>query len=120
LKFATVVLISSFLLTGCSAIFPERELDVDACTKLSEKLSQPDALTGAAIGSLASVAAELRSEVIPLASEGLAERIEALAAELEATELKASEIVAIGSEIALRCAIVGVTIELPEVSSFLG
>jgi post-segregation antitoxin (ccd killing protein) len=66
-----------------------------------------------------SLAQTLRTDVSAAAEEGLRGKVEQLAAELEKQELEPTAIVAIGSEIALRCALVGVSFDFSNLSQIL-
>ena len=105
MKILALSLASVFLLTGCSALGGE-EGDSAACEELALVVSATevnlDNLTPAAI------AKTLRAQVQPLAGEGLASRIDELAASFEGAEIDAAAAGAAASAIGVQCLLNGV------------
>jgi len=116
-KVVSLALILVFL-TGCSSPNgDDAESDTQACQKLSE-LASLDSTTLDKL-SPQSLAETLRTDVAALAGEGLQSKVEELASELEKESLEPTAIVAVGSEIALRCALVGVSFDFSNLGQLL-
>jgi len=106
------------LLAGCSSLMPE---DAGSDAKACQKLAELAALDSATFENLtaSSLAETLREDVATLAQVGLATRIEALATELEKEPIAAASVAAAASEIAVRCALVGVTFDFSNLRQLL-
>ncbi|CAB4634429.1 unannotated protein [freshwater metagenome] len=119
MKLIAISLASVVLLTGCSSILGgDSEADVKACEQLVS-LTSAENLNLDALD-VANLASEIRSKASSVAGEDFAGRIEALAAELETDPINTAATATIAGEIALRCAVVGVTFDLSGVTSVLG
>lgn len=116
MKLTALALSSVFLLTGCASVIGD-EADKAACQELANVVSIEnatlDSLTPPAIGQ------KLRAEILPIAGETLAGRIDALATALEAPELDTAAAGAAASEIGVRCALSGVTFDFTGIGQFL-
>lgn len=102
----------ALLLTGCSIGLPNPE-DAEACEKLSEVLTAK--IENVATGGLsaAALSESIKSEVLPVAPEGLQANVTRVVDALAADPVAVGEVTAAGSEIAIRCALVGVNLEFP-------
>jgi PBP1b-binding outer membrane lipoprotein LpoB len=109
---------AALLLAGCSSLMPEEAgSDSEACQKLAE-LAALDSATFENL-TASSLAETLRTDVASLAQVGLATRIEALATELEKEPIAAASLAAAASEIAVRCALVGVSFDFSNLRQLL-
>jgi hypothetical protein len=115
-KILALSLASVFLLTGCSVI-GGNENDAAACKELALVVSG----TEVNLDTLnpQSIAQTLRSKVEPLAGEGLAPRIDALAAALEGAEVDAAAASAAASEIGVQCMLNGVMFDFTGIGQLL-
>jgi hypothetical protein len=102
----------ALLLTGCSIGLPN-PADAEACEKLSAVLTAK--IENVATGGLnaPALSESIKTEVLPVAPEGLQPNITRVVDALAADPVAAGEVTAAGSEIAIRCALVGVNLEFP-------
>jgi hypothetical protein len=116
MKTLAVSLASVFLLTGCSVLGGD-DSDAAACEELALVVSA----TEVSLDTLnpVSIAETLRSKVEPLAGEGLAPRIDALATALEGTEVDTAAAGAAASAIGVQCMLSGVMFDFTGIGSLL-
>jgi hypothetical protein len=116
MKIIAFSLASVFLLTGCSVLGGD-ESDAAACEELALVVSANennfDNLTPA------DIVQTLRSKVEPLAGEGLASRIDELAAAFEGAEIDAAAAGAAASAIGVQCMLNGVMFDFTGIGALL-
>lgn len=114
---ATAALV--LLTSGCSALAgQDSEADAAACESLVS-LTSPENLDLTLLDT-ANLAGKIRSTAAPLAGQDFSTKIEALAGELEKDPVDTVAIAPIAAELALRCAVVGVTFDFTNVTNVLG
>lgn len=119
MKLLSIAISSVFLLTGCSAIAgADAEADGKACQELVA-ITSTDNLSLDMLDT-AAIANEIRSKASSVAGEDFGTKITALADALEADPIDAAAITPVATEIALRCAVVGVTFDFSSVTQLLG
>ena len=119
MKPLALVLASTFLLTGCASVLGgDQEPDAKACESLVS-LTSPDTLDLSLLDT-ANLANEIRTTAAPLAGADFAGKVESLATELEKDPIDTAAIAPIAAELALRCAVVGVSFDFGSVTGLLG
>jgi hypothetical protein len=115
-KVLALSLASVFLLTGCSLLGGE-DSDAAACEELALVVSATEVSLETL--SPASIARSLRTQVEPLAGEGLAPRIDALAKAFEGEEIDAAAAGAAASAIGVQCMLNGVMFDFTGIGQLL-
>lgn len=120
LRKLAVVTTSALLLTGCSSISLPDEADAPACEALSTVLSTKlETLPSGGFDATA-LSSAIANEVLSVASEGFQANIQRITDALATDPISATEVAAAASEIAIRCALVGVNLEFPNPQELLG
>jgi hypothetical protein len=116
LKILALSLATVFLLTGCSLLGGD-ETDAAACEELALVVSG----TEVSLDTLnpVAIAKTLRTKVEPLAGEGLAPRIDELAAAFEGVEVDAAAAGAAASAIGVQCLLSGVMFDFTGIGQLL-
>lgn len=106
------------ILSGCSVGIPNPD-DAKACEELSSVLTGK--LESLPTGGFDAVklSTSIQDTVLPLAPEGFQPNINRVVAALSEDPLSTAEITSAGSEIAIRCALVGVNLEFPNPADLL-
>ena len=118
----TLAVISSgvLVLTGCSSLSLPDEADAPACEALSTVLtSKLETLPSGGFDALV-LAAAIQSDVVSVAPEGFQANLQRVGDALSTDPVNATEVAAAASEIAIRCALVGVNLEFPNPQDLLG
>ena len=111
---------SALLLTGCSGLSLPDQADAPACEAMSSVLaSKLETLPSGGFDSLA-LSNSITSEVLSVAPEAFQANIQRVADALATDPISATDVAAAASEIAIRCALVGVNLEFPNPQEFLG
>jgi len=120
LRKPTLIFASLLLLTGCSGVSLPDEADAPACEALSTVLtSKLETLPTGGFDALA-LSSSITNEVLSVAPEGFQANIQRVTDALAADPISATEVAAAASEIAIRCALVGVNLDFPNPQDLLG
>ncbi len=117
-----IALISSatLMLTGCSSLSLPDQADAPACEAMSSVLtSKLETLPTGGFDAMA-LSSSITSDVLSVAPEEFQVNIQRVSDALLADPISASELAAAASEIAIRCALVGVNLDFPNPSELLG
>ena len=120
LRKLTILSAGTILLTGCSSISLPDQADAPACEAMSSVLATK--LETLPTGGFDAVALSnsITSDVLSVAPEGFQAKIQKVADALATDPISATEVAAAASEIAIRCALVGVNLEFPNPQELLG
>lgn len=120
LRKLAVISAGTLLLTSCSSISLPDQADAPACEAMSSVLATK--LETLPTGGFDAVALSnsITSDVLSVAPEGFQAKIQKVADALAADPISATEVAAAASEIAIRCALVGVNLEFPNPQELLG
>ena len=120
LRKLAVLSAGTLLLTSCSSISLPDQADAPACEAMSSVLATK--LETLPTGGFDAVALSnsITSDVFSVAPEGFQAKIQKVADALATDPISATEIAAAASEIAIRCALVGVNLEFPNPQELLG
>ena len=111
---------SALLLTGCTGLSLPDQADAPACEAMSSVLATKlETLPSGGFDSLA-LSNSITSDVLSVAPEAFQANIQRVADALATDPISATEVAAAASEIAIRCALVGVNLEFPNPQEFLG
>ena len=111
---------ATVILTGCSSLSLPDQADAPACEAMSSVLtSKLETLPTGGFDALA-LSSSISSEVLSVAPEGFQANIQRVTDVLATDPISATEVAAAVSEIAIRCALVGVNLEFPNPQEFLG
>ena len=111
---------SALLLTGCSGLSLPDQADAPACEAMSTVLtSKLETLPSGGFDAVA-LSNSISSEVLSVAPEGFQANIQRVTDDLATDPISATEVAAAASEIAIRCALVGVNLEFPNPQDLLG
>ena len=117
-----LVLVSAgtILLTSCSSISLPDQADAPACEAMSSVLATK--LETLPTGGFDAVALSnsITSDVLSVAPEGFQANIQKVADALATDPISATEVAAAASEMAIRCALLGVNLEFPNPQELLG
>jgi PBP1b-binding outer membrane lipoprotein LpoB len=117
-----LVLVSAgtLLLTGCSSLSLPDQADAPACEAMSSVLATK--LETLPTGGFDAVALSnsITSDVLSVAPEGFQANIQKVADALATDPINATEVAAAASEMAIRCALLGVNLEFPNPQELLG
>ena len=114
----SAVIASALVLSGCSLSLPT-EADKEPCQQLNTVLS--DKLASLATGGFDSalLAAAIQTDVIAIAPESFKPLLEKVNGALLADPIATGDLTAAATEIAMRCALVGVNVEFPDPQDLL-
>ena len=116
----TLVLSSLFLLTGCSSLSLPDQADAPACEALSTVLATKlETLPSGGFDAVA-LSSSITNDVLSVAPEGFQANIQRVTDALATDPINATEVAAAASEIAIRCALVGVNLDFPNSQELLG
>ena len=120
LRKLAVLSAGTLLLTSCSSISLPDQADAPACEAMSSVLATK--LETLPTGGFDAVALSnsITSDVLSVTPEGFQAKIQKVADALATDPISATEIAAAASEIAIRCALVGVNLEFPNPQELLG
>ena len=111
---------SALLLTGCTGLSLPDQADAPACEAMSSVLaSKLETLPSGGFDAVA-LSNSITSDVLSVAPEAFQANIQRVADALATDPISATEVAAAASEIAIRCALVGVNLEFPNPQEFLG
>jgi PBP1b-binding outer membrane lipoprotein LpoB len=120
LRKLAVISTGTLLLTGCSSLSLPDQADAPACEAMSTVLSSKlETLPSGGFDAVA-LSGSITSEALAIAPEGFQPNIQRVSDALLADPISATEIATAASEIAIRCALVGVNIEFPNPQDLLG
>ena len=120
LRNLAIISAGTLLLTGCSSLSLPDEADAPACEAMSEVLaSKLETLPSGGFDAVA-LSNSITSDVLSVAPEGFQANIQKVADALATDPISATEVAAAASEIAIRCALVGVNLEFPNPQEFIG
>jgi PBP1b-binding outer membrane lipoprotein LpoB len=110
----------ALILTGCSSLSLPNQADAPACEAMSSVLATKlETLPTGGFDAMA-LSASITSDVLSVAPEGFQANIQRVSDALLADPISASELAAAASEIAIRCALVGVNLDFPNPAELLG
>jgi PBP1b-binding outer membrane lipoprotein LpoB len=120
LRKLAVISTGTLLLTGCSSLSLPDQADAPACEAMSTVLSSKlETLPSGGFDAVA-LSGSITSDVISVAPEGFQPLIQRVSDALLVDPISATEVAGAASEIAIRCALVGVNIEFPNPQDLLG
>jgi hypothetical protein len=120
LRNLAIISAGTLLLTGCSSLSLPDEADAPACEAMSAVLSSKlETLPSGGFDAVA-LSNSITSDVLSVAPEGFQANIQKVADALATDPISATDVAAAASEIAIRCALVGVNLEFPNPQEFLG
>lgn len=120
LRNIAIISAGTLLLTGCSSLSLPDEADAPACEAMSTVLtSKLETLPSGGFDAVA-LSNSITSDVLSVAPEGFQANIQRVADALATDPISATDVAAAASEIAIRCALVGVNLEFPNPQEFLG
>jgi PBP1b-binding outer membrane lipoprotein LpoB len=120
LRKLALVSAGTLLLTSCSSISLPDQADAPACEAMSSVLATK--LETLPTGGFDAVALSnsITSDVLSVAPEGFQANIQKVADTLATDPISATEVAAAASEMAIRCALLGVNLEFPNPQELLG
>ena len=111
---------SALLLTGCTGLSLPDQADAPACEAMSAVLATKlETLPSGGFDATA-LSSSISNEVLSVAPESFQANIQRVADALASDPISATEVAAAASEIAIRCALVGVNLEFPNPQELLG
>jgi hypothetical protein len=111
---------SALLLTGCSSLSLPDQADAPACEAMSTVLTTKlETLPSGGFDAVA-LSSSITNDVLSVAPEGFQANIQRVTDALATDPISATEVAAAASEIAIRCALVGVNLEFPNPQDLLG
>ena len=120
LRNLAIISAGTLLLTGCSSLSLPDEADAPACEAMSTVLaSKLETLPSGGFDAVA-LSNSITSDVLSVAPEGFQANIQKVADALATDPISATDVAAAASEIAIRCALVGVNLEFPNPQEFIG
>ena len=120
LRKLAVISAGTILLTGCSSLSLPDQADAPACEAMSTVLtSKLETLPSGGFDAVA-LSNSISSDVLSVAPEGFQANIQRVTDALATDPINATEVAAAASEIAIRCALVGVNLEFPNPQDLLG
>ena len=120
LRKIAVVARGALLLTGCSSLSLPDEADAPACEALSTVLSTKLETLPSGGFDANVLSSAITNEVLSIAPESFQANIQRVSDALSADPISATEVAAAASEIAIRCALVGVNLDFPKPQQLLG
>ena len=120
LRNLAVMSAATLLLTGCSSLSLPDEADAPACEAMSTVLTTKlETLPSGGFDAVA-LSNSITTDVLSVAPEGFQANIQRVTDALVADPISATELAAAASEIAIRCALVGVNLDFPNPQDLLG
>ena len=120
LRKLAVISAGTILLTGCASLSLPDQADAPACEAMSAVLtSKLETLPSGGFDAVA-LSNSISSDVLSVAPEGFQANIQRVTDALATDPISATEVAAAASEIAIRCALVGVNLEFPNPQDLLG
>ena len=120
LRKLAVISAGTILLTGCSSLSLPDQADAPACEAMSAVLtSKLETLPSGGFDAVA-LSNSISSDVLSVAPEGFQANIQRVTDALATDPINATEVAAAASEVAIRCALVGVNLEFPNPQDLLG
>jgi hypothetical protein len=120
LRKLAVISAGTILLTGCASLSLPDQADAPACEAMSAVLtSKLETLPSGGFDAVA-LSNSISSDVLSVAPEGFQANIQRVTDALATDPINATEVAAAASEIAIRCALVGVNLEFPNPQDLLG
>jgi hypothetical protein len=120
LRKLAVISAGTILLTGCASLSLPDQADAPACEAMSTVLtSKLETLPSGGFDAVA-LSNSISSDVLSIAPEGFQANIQRVTDALATDPISATEVAAAASEIAIRCALVGVNLEFPNPQDLLG
>ena len=120
LRNLAIISAGTLLLTGCSSLSLPDQADAPACEAMSAVLtSKLETLPNGGFDAVA-LSNSITSDVLSVAPEAFQANIQKVADALVTDPISATEVAAAASEIAIRCALVGVNLEFPNPQDLLG
>jgi hypothetical protein len=120
LRKLAIISTGTLLLTGCSSLSLPDQADAPACEAMSTVLSSKlETLPSGGFDAVA-LSGSITSDVFSAAPEGFQPLIQRVSDALLVDPISATEVAGAASEIAIRCALVGVNIEFPNPQDLLG
>jgi hypothetical protein len=120
LRKLAVMATGTLLLTGCSSLSLPDQADAPACEAMSTVLSSKlETLPSGGFDAVA-LSGSITADVFSVAPEGFQPLIQRVSDALLVDPISATEVAGAASEIAIRCALVGVNIEFPNPQDLLG
>jgi PBP1b-binding outer membrane lipoprotein LpoB len=120
LRNLAIISAGTLLLTGCSSLSLPDQADAPACEALSTVLATKlETLPSGGFDAVA-LSNSISSDVLSVAPEGFQANIQRVTDALATDPISATEVAAAASEIAIRCALVGVNLEFPNPQDLLG
>jgi hypothetical protein len=111
---------ATLLLTGCSSLSLPDEADAAACEAMSTVLTTKLETLPSGGFDAAALSSSIANDVLSVAPEGFQANIQRVTDALATDPISATEVAAAASEIAIRCALVGVNLEFPNPQELLG
>ena len=120
LRNLAIISAGTLLLTGCSSISLPDQADAPACEALSSVLATKlETLPSGGFDAVA-LSSSITNDVLSVAPEGFQANIQRVTDALATDPISATEVAAAASEIAIRCALVGVNLDFPNPQELLG
>ena len=120
LRKLAVISAGTILLTGCSSLSLPDQADAPACEAMSSVLATKlETLPSGGFDAVA-LSNSITSDVLSVAPEAFQANIQKVADALATDPISATDVAAAASEIAIRCALVGVNLEFPNPQELLG
>ena len=120
LRNLAIISAGTLLLTGCSSLSLPDQADAPACEALSTVLATKlETLPSGGFDAVA-LSSSITNDVLSVAPEGFQENIQRVTDALATDPISATEVAAAASEIAIRCALVGVNLDFPNPQELLG
>ena len=120
LRNLAVMSAATLLLTGCSSLSLPDEADAAACEAMSTVLTTKlETLPSGGFDAVA-LSNSITTDVLSVAPESFQANIQRVTDALATDPISATEVAAAASEIAIRCALVGVNLEFPNPQELLG
>ena len=120
LRKLAVISAGTILLTGCSSLSLPDQADAPACEALSAVLTTKlETLPSGGFDAVA-LSISITNDVLSVAPEGFQANIQRVTDALATDPISATEVAGAASEIAIRCALVGVNLDFPNPQDLLG
>jgi PBP1b-binding outer membrane lipoprotein LpoB len=120
LRNLAIISAGTLLLTGCSSLSLPDQADAPACEAMSTVLATKlETLPSGGFDAVA-LSSSITNDVLSVAPEGFQANIQRVTDALATDPINATEVAAAASEIAIRCALVGVNLDFPNSQELLG
>jgi hypothetical protein len=120
LRNLAIISAGTLLLTGCSSLNLPDQADAPACEALSTVLTTKLETLPSGGFDATVLSSAIANDVLSIAPEGLQTNIQRITDALATDPIDTTEVAAAASEIAIRCALVGVNLEFPSPQDLLG